>query len=73
MKAPSSSKYDYTPNDTDWHLVLAWYPVKIQGKWYWLNDVMRRRVFVVNSFFNSRWEYRFATIAEKQRYIDENR
>ena len=72
-KQPSSSKYDYMPEDTDWHLTLAWLPVKIQGEWYWLCDVMRRRVFVTDSFFTSRWEYKFATIADKQRYIDENR
>jgi hypothetical protein len=73
MKAPSSSKYDYTPNDADWHLTIAWLPVKIQGEWYWLCDVMRRRVFVTDGFFTSRWEYKFPTIADQQRYIDEHK
>jgi hypothetical protein len=73
-KAPSSSKYDYErPEDTDWHMVLAWWPVKIDGIWYWFIDVMRRRVYSIDNAWVSRWQYRLPTEKDKQQIIDRHR
>jgi hypothetical protein len=72
-KQPSSSKYDYSqPDDTSWHMVLAWLPVKIDGTWYWFIDVMRRRVYDINSAWASYWQYRLPTEADKKKIIDEH-
>jgi hypothetical protein len=71
---PSSSKYDYdNKDDTQWHMVTAWIPVQIGSDWFWLCDVMRRRVYTINTTWTSRWEYRLPTLRDQQKYMDEHR